>query len=296
MSRDERDESEIEASRAPLMEHLVELRNRLVVCVVAFVIGFIGCFIFADPIYALLVRPFAVATVFHEAAGLDGSVSPIDLILGTAGLIRVPQGDGETVNLIFTAPLEFLITKMKLAAFGAVILAFPVLAWQLWRFVAPGLYRNERGAFLPFLLAAPLLFSIGAAMVYFVMLPFVMLFSLDQQIAGGGISAELLPRVSDYLNLVMALVLAFGLCFQLPVVMTLLGLAGIVSSKFLAASRKYAIVLIAIVAAFVTPPDPISQIMLGVPLVLLYEVSIWCVRLIELRRRKADVAEGLTAT
>jgi len=296
VSRDERDESEIEASRAPLMEHLVELRNRLVVCVIAFVIGFIGCFIFADPIYALLVRPFAVATVFHEAAGVDGSVSPIDLILGTAGLIRVPLGDGETVNLIFTAPLEFLITKMKLAAFGAVILAFPVLAWQLWRFVAPGLYRNERGAFLPFLLAAPLLFSIGAAMVYFVMLPFVMLFSLDQQIAGGGISAELLPRVSDYLNLVMALVLAFGLCFQLPVVMTLLGLAGIVSSKFLAASRKYAIVLIAIVAAFVTPPDPISQIMLGVPLVLLYEVSIWCVRLIELRRRKADEAEGLTAT
>lgn len=293
MSATERDEAEIEASRAPLMDHLVELRGRLIVCVVAFVVGFIGCFIFADPIYAFLVRPFAVAAVFHEAAGPDGGVSPLDLILGTAGLLRLPPSEGETVNLIFTAPLEFLITKMKLAAFGAVIVAFPVLAYQLWRFVAPGLYRNERGAFLPFLIAAPTLFTIGAAMVYFVMLPFVMLFSLDQQITGGGISAELLPKVSDYLNLVMALVLAFGLCFQLPVVMTLLGLAGIISSRALASGRKFAIVAIAVVAAFVTPPDPISQIMLGIPLVLLYEVSIWCVRLIELRRRREDeAAEG----
>ncbi len=293
MSATDRDEAEIEASRAPLMDHLVELRGRLIVCVVAFVVGFIGCFIFADPIYAFLVRPFAVAAVFHEAAGPKGGVSPLDLILGTAGLLRLPPSEGETVNLIFTAPLEFLITKMKLAAFGALIVAFPVLAYQLWRFVAPGLYRNERGAFLPFLIAAPTLFTIGAAMVYFVMLPFVMLFSLDQQITGGGISAELLPKVSDYLNLVMALVLAFGLCFQLPVVMTLLGLAGIISSKALASGRRFAIVAIAVVAAFVTPPDPISQIMLGIPLVLLYEVSIWCVRLIELRRRREDEeAEG----
>jgi sec-independent protein translocase protein TatC len=198
------------------------------------------------------------------------------------------------VNLIFTAPLEFLITKMKLAAFGAVVVTFPVLAWELYRFVAPGLYRNERGAFLPFLIAAPLLFLLGAAMVYYVMLPFVMLFSLGQQISGGGISAELLPRVSDYLNLVMALLLAFGLCFQLPVVMTLLGMAGLVSSGALASSRKYAIVAIAVVAAFDTPPDPLSQIMLGIPLVVLYEISIWCVRLIELRRKKADEAEAFS--
>jgi len=289
----DRDEDEIEASRAPLMDHLIELRSRLVVCVIAFVLGFIGCFIVADPIYVFLVQPFAVAAQFREAAGPDGSVSPFDLILGTAGLVPVPRGDGETVNLIFTAPLEFLITKMKLAAFGAVVITFPVMAWQLYRFVAPGLYRNEKGAFLPFLIAAPLLFLLGAALVYYVMLPFVMLFSLGQQISGGGISAELLPRVSDYLNLVMALLLAFGLCFQLPVVMTLLGMAGIVSSSALAASRKYAIVAIAVVAAFVTPPDPLSQIMLGIPLVLLYEVSIWCVRLIELRRKKADAAEGV---
>lgn len=288
MTRLDNDEDEIEASRAPLMDHLIELRSRLVVCVVAFVLGFIGCFIVADPIYVFLVQPFAVAAQFREAAGSGGDVSPFDLILGTAGLVPVPPGDGQTVNLIFTAPLEFLITKMKLAAFGAVVVTFPVLAWQLYRFVAPGLYRNEKGAFLPFLIAAPLLFMLGAAMVYYVMLPFVMLFSLGQQISGGGISAELLPRVSDYLNLVMALLLAFGLCFQLPVVMTLLGMAGIVSSRALASSRKYAIVAIAIVAAFVTPPDPLSQVMLGIPLVLLYEVSIWCVRLIELRRKKAD--------
>mgnify|MGYP001048046511 CR=1 FL=1 len=293
MSRTDRDEAEIEASRAPLMDHLIELRSRLVVCVLAFVLGFIGCFIFADPIYVFLVKPFAVAAQFREAAGPGGVVSPFDLILGTAGLAPVPGGDGQTVNLIFTAPLEFLITKMKLAAFGAVVVTFPILAWQLYRFVAPGLYRNERGAFLPFLIAAPILFLVGAAMVYFVMMPFVMLFSLGQQISGGGVTAELLPRVSDYLNLVMALLLAFGLCFQLPVVMTLLGMAGIVSSQALASGRKYAIVAIAVVAAFVTPPDPLSQIMLGIPLVLLYEVSIWCVRLIEFRRRKADEADGL---
>lgn len=293
MSRPDREQDEIEASRAPLMDHLIELRGRLVVCVVAFVIGFIGCFIVADPIYVFLVQPFAVAAQFREAAGPGGSVSPFDLILGTAGLIPVPRGDGETVNLIFTAPLEFLVTKMKLAAFGAVAITFPVLAFQIYRFVAPGLYRNEKGAFLPFLIAAPLLFLVGAAMVYYVMLPFVMLFSLGQQVTGGGISAELLPKVSDYLNLVMALLLAFGLCFQLPVVMTLLGMAGIVSSSALAKGRKYAIVAIAVVAAFVTPPDPISQVMLGVPLVLLYEVSIWCVRLIEMRRRKRDIEDGL---
>lgn len=295
MSGPERDEDEIEASRAPLMDHLIELRGRLMICVAAFIVGFIGCFIFADPIYVFLVQPFAVAAQFREAAGPGGSVSPFDLILGTAGLTPVPRGDGQTINLIFTAPLEFLITKMKLAAFGAVVVTFPVLAWQLYRFVAPGLYRNERGAFLPFLIAAPALFLIGAALVYYVMLPFVMLFSLGQQISGGGITAELLPRVSDYLNLVMALLLAFGLCFQLPVVMTLLGMAGMVSSKALASGRKYAVVAIAVVAAFVTPPDPLSQIMLGVPLLILYEVSIWCVRLIELRRKKADATDGLAS-
>ena len=288
MSRIERDEDEIEASRAPLMDHLIELRGRLVICVVAFVLGFILCFAFSEPLYIFLVKPFAAAAAFHGAVGPGGHVSPLDLILGTAGLKALPVVDGQMVNLIYTAPLEFLFTKMKLAGFGAVVVTFPILAWQLYRFVAPGLYRNEKGAFLPFLLAAPLLFLLGAALVYFVMLPFVMWFSLSQQITGSGVSAELLPKVSDYLNLVTALLLAFGLCFQLPVVMTLLGLAGIISSKVMAEGRRYAIVAVVVVAAVVTPPDPISQLMLAVPLVLLYEVSIWCVRLIELRRRKAD--------
>jgi sec-independent protein translocase protein TatC len=213
----------------------------------------------------------------------------------TAGLKPVPAGGQEVVQLIATAPLEQLFTKMKIAGFGAVVVAFPVLAWQLYKFVAPGLYRNEKGAFLPFLLAAPFLFLLGAALVYFVMLPFVMWFSLGQQVAGEGVSVALLPKISEYLNLVTALLLAFGLCFQLPIVMTLLGLAGIISSKVMAEGRRYAIMAVVVLAAVVTPPDPISQLMLAIPLVLLYEISIWCVRLIELRRKKADDAEAVTA-
>ena len=295
MSSFDRDEAEIEASRAPLMDHLIELRGRLLICVVAFAIAFIGCFAFSEKLYLFLVQPYVVSAAFHQTVGAHGHVSPFDLILGTARLIPVPDVDHQSVKLIYTAPLEILFTKMKLAGLGAVILAFPVLAWQLYRFVAPGLYRNEKGAFLPFLIAAPLLFLLGAALVYFVMLPFVMWFSLSQQIIGEGVSAELLPKVSDYLNLVTALILAFGLCFQLPVVMTLLGLANLISSKVMAKGRRYAIVAVVVVAAVVTPPDPISQRMLAVPMVLLYEISIWCVRIIELRRKKADVAEGLTA-
>ena len=290
MSTPDLDEAEIEASRAPLMDHLIELRGRLLICVIAFILGFILCFAFAEPLYIFLVKPFAVAAAFHHSLAPGTHVSPIDLILGTAGLKALPLVDGQTVELIYTAPLEILFTKMKLAGFGAFIVSFPILAWQMYRFVAPGLYRNERGAFLPFLFAAPLLFVLGTALVYFVMLPFVMWFSLSQQIAGGGVSAQLLPKVSDYLSLVTGLLLAFGLCFQLPVVMTLLGLAGIVNSKMMAQGRRYAVVAVVVVAAVVTPPDPVSQLMLAVPLVLLYEVSIWCVRLIELRKKKAEVA------
>lgn len=294
MTSFDRGEAEIEASRAPLMDHLIELRGRLLICVVAFIVAFIGCFAVADKLYLFLVQPYVVSAAFHQTVGAHGHLSPFDLILGTARLIPVPAVDDQSVKLIYTAPLEFLFTKMKLAGLGAVIIAFPVLAWQLYRFVAPGLYRNEKGAFLPFLIAAPVLFLLGAALVYFVMLPFVMWFSLSQQIIGQGVSAELLPKVSDYLNLVTALILAFGLCFQLPVVMTLLGLAGMISSKVMAKGRRYAIVAVVVVAAVVTPPDPISQLMLAVPMVLLYEVSIWCVRIIELRRKKADAAEEAT--
>ncbi len=292
MTRTEQDEAQIEASRAPLLDHLIELRSRLIFCIVAFVAGFLLCFAFAEPLYIFLVKPFAAAAAFHQSVGPHGHVSPIDLILGTAGLKALPTVDNQTVNLIYTAPLEILFTKMKLAGFGAIVVAFPVLAYQVYRFVAPGLYKNEKGAFLPFLIASPILFLVGAAMVYYVMLPFVMWFSLSQQISAAGVSAALLPKVSDYLNLVTALLLAFGLSFQLPVVMTLLGLAGIISSQTMAKGRRYAIVGVVVVAAIVTPPDPISQIMLAVPLVLLYEISIWCVRLIELRKKKADTAEA----
>jgi sec-independent protein translocase protein TatC len=290
LSRLETDEDEIEASRAPLMDHLIELRGRLVICVVAFVIGFIGCFYFAEPLYIFLVKPFAAAAAFHQSVGPGGHVSPLDLILGTAGLKPLPGVDGQTVNLIYTAPLEILFTKMKLAGFGAIALMFPVLAYQVYRFVAPGLYKRERKAFLPFLLASPLLFMLGAALVYFVMLPFVLWFPvaadhrrrrLGGPVAQGvGLSEPGLPCCWPRPS------------FQLPVVMTLLGLAGIISSKVMAEGRRYAIMAVVVVAAVVTPPDPISQIMLAVPLVLLYEISIWCVRLIELRRKKADAAEA----
>ena len=296
MSRLEQDEADIEASRAPLMDHLIELRKRLIICVVAFVIAFLVCFYFAAQIQLILIHPFQVASALHAAAGPTGhGASPFDLIAATAWLKPVPAGGQAAVELIATAPLEQLFTKMKIAGFGAVVLAFPVLAYQLYRFVAPGLYRNEKGAFLPFLLAAPVLFALGAALVYFVMLPFVMWFSLGQQVASEGVTVALLPKISEYLNLVTALLLAFGLCFQLPIVMTLLGLAGIISSKVMAEGRRYAIVAVVVLAAIVTPPDPISQLMLAIPLCLLYEVSIWCVRLIELRRKKADEAEGLAA-
>ncbi|MFJ6024179.1 twin-arginine translocase subunit TatC [Brevundimonas sp. NPDC092305] len=291
MSRVDRDEAEIEASRAPLMDHLIELRSRLVVCVIAFILAFFGCFYFAADIQLILIHPFQAAAAMHAAsAGTGHHVNPFDLIAVTAWLKPIPAGGQEAVQLIATAPLEQLFTKMKIAGFGAIVVAFPVLAWQLYKFVAPGLYRNEKGAFLPFLIAAPLLFMLGAALVYFVMLPFVMWFSLGQQVTGEGVSVALLPKISEYLNLVTALLLAFGLCFQLPIVMTLLGLAGIISSKLMAEGRRYAIVAVVVVAAVVTPPDPISQLMLAVPLCLLYEVSIWCVRLIELRRKKTEDA------
>ena len=283
------EDAELEATRAPLLDHLTELRTRLIICVASLAVAFFVCFFFAKRIYLFLLQPFVVAAKLFAAEQAGAGHGPFDLVLVLTGARAAPALPGEDLEFVFTAPLEFFFTQLKLAGFGAVVLTFPILAWQLYRFVAPGLYRRERKAFLPFLLASPVLFLLGAALVYFVMLPFVLWFSLSQQIIGAGdISVQLLPKVSDYLTLVTTLLLAFGLCFQLPVVVTLMGVAGIVSSKALAAGRRYAIVGVVVVAAVVTPPDPISQLMLAIPVVLLYEVSIWCVRLIELRRRREE--------
>lgn len=267
MSVSDKEKEEIEKSSAPLIEHLVELRRRLIWSLGGFFVAFLVCFFFAKRLFNLLVVPFKWAT---QWAGLDP----------------------HKVELIYTAPQEFFFTQVKLAMFGGMVVAFPLIATQIYKFIAPGLYKNERSAFLPFLIASPVLFLMGASLVYFFFTPMVMWFFLAMQQVGTNdqVQISLLPKVSEYLSLIMTLIFSFGLVFQLPVVTSLLTRVGLLSSQALVDKRKWAIVLAFVVAAVLTPPDPLSQCGLAIPTILLYEVAIWSSRIIERNQERDRLA------
>ena len=252
---------EIEASKAPLMDHLIELRQRMIYALIGVGIGFAICFAFATDIYNLLVQPYVWA-----------------------------RGADQKIEMIYTAPHEFFFTKLKLALFGAFLLAFPLIALQVYKFVAPGLYKNERQAFRPYLLWTFALFILGASVVYFVVMPLAMKFFLSMEQTGGQVEIHLQARVSEYLSLIMTLIIGFGIMFQLPVVLTLLAQAGIVSAQNLRDFRRYAIVAITAAAGILSPPDPFSMVAMELPTILLYEAAIYAVVRVEKARAARDAA------
>ncbi len=264
-------DDEIEASRAPLFDHLLELRSRLIWSMATFALFFIPCFAFSIPIFNFLIIPFV------DAVGDKSATQPT----------------------LYFAPLEFFFTRVRLAFMGSLILSAPVIMYHIYRFVAPGLYKNERAAVFPFLIAMPVLFSAGAALVYFLIMPFVMQFAAGMEqdaVAGSGARIDLFIKVGEYLSLITTLIVGFGSAFQLPVVLSLLAMAGIVTPEFLVKNRRFAIVGIFLVAAILTPPDPISQIALGLTILGLYELSILSVRMVAKKRTKAEEEDSVVTS
>ncbi|HEY5364775.1 MAG TPA: twin-arginine translocase subunit TatC [Aestuariivirga sp.] len=259
-------QSDIDASEAPLGEHLMELRRRIVYSLGGFLFAFVIAFYFSSDLLHILILPFK-------------------------------QGTGHDVGLISIKLLGVFLVKIKIGMFGGLFVAFPLIATQVYLFVAPGLYKHERNIFLPYLIATPIFFVLGAALVYFFLLPVAIkfFFSVADSVNQGGTGIQLMPDVEAYLDFVMTLILAFGVTFQLPVALTLLGQIGIVSQQMLKKGRRFALVGVAILAGIITPPDPISMITMVIPLFALYEVAVFAVGFIE-RRRKAKVDSDVTTT